>query len=112
MAKENQLKTTEEVAQEEKARAIELGLPDPYFDFREYFVVGDTVYYAYINDYLGEKEVIKMKIRTIYARTIIGYEDNAGCHVVGYKHRDRLFKDQSEAKSYIKDIKVTAKYGR
>lgn len=103
-------KTVEQVAAEEKQRALDMNFPDPDFDFREYYTKGDIVYYAYINDMIGEKEVIKLKLRTIYARTMIGFEE-LGCHTIGVNTRDRIFANKSEAEAFLKTVNVVAKYG-
>lgn len=103
--------TTDKIAEKEKQNAIDKNFPDPYFDFREYYSKGQEIYYAYINDFIGEKENIKLKIRTVYARTLIGYEENACCHMIGYKNKEQIFQTKSEAEAFLKTIKVTPKYG-
>lgn len=84
---------------------------DPDFNFAEYYAKGENIYYVSVNDWIGTKELVELKIRTIYPRTIIGYEDNAGCHVIGYNNKDRIFRDKGEAQQYVKTIKVEALYG-
>lgn len=98
------------IAEAEKKKALDMDYPDPYFDFRDYYSKGQEIYFAYVNEYIGEKEILKIKIRTIYARTMVGYEENACCHMIGYNTRDQLFNNKSEAENFLKTIKVKAKY--
>lgn len=103
--------TTDQIAEREKVKALKHNLPDPDFDFRDFYIKGDILFYAYINELMGEKEVIKIKVRTVYARTLVGYEENAGCHMIGINTRDRIFKNESEADAFLKTVKVKALYG-
>lgn len=96
---------------QEIQNALDKNLPDPYFDFREYYTKGTEIYYVYINEFVGEKKIIKIKIRTIYARTLIGFEEDACCHTIGYKSRDQIFLSKSEAEAFYKTVKIQNRYG-
>lgn len=98
------------IAEEEKQEALLKKYPDPYFDFREYYTKGEEIFYVYINEFIGEKKIVKIKIRTIYARTIVGFEENACCHMIDYSTREQIFHSKSEAEAFFKTIKVVAKY--
>ena len=74
---------------------------DPYFDFREYYVKGDTLYYLNINELVGIKEIVKVTVRTIYPRAIIGQGKNAQCYVIGYRDKDMIFRNKEDAQYYI-----------
>ena len=99
------------IAEKEKEHAIKNNLIDPYFDFRDEYFKGDNIYYVYINEFTGTKAIIPLKIRTVYARTMIGYEENACCHLIGIDSKDNLFRNKSEAESFYKNIIIAAKYG-
>ena len=103
--------TTDKTAEAEKSRALKFNYPNPDFDFREYYTKGQEVYYVYVNELMGEKQILKIKIRTVYARTLVGYEENAGCHMINYNTRDQIFQNRSEAEAFFKTIKIKAKYG-
>ena len=104
-------KTTEEVAEEEIKRAHEKGWDEPDFDFRELYRSGDTIYYVYLNHLTGDKELLKLTVRTVYARSLIAWEEKGCARIIGYPSRDWIFLDGREAESYYKTAKVVAKYG-
>lgn len=104
-------KTTEEVAEEEIKRAHEKGWPDPDFDFRELYHSGDTIYYVYLNHLTGDKSLFKLTVRTVYARSLIAWEEKGCAQLIGYPNRDWIFLDGREAESYYRTAKVVAKYG-
>lgn len=105
------INSTEKKAEAEKRKALKLNYPDPDFDFREYYTKGQEIYFIYVNELIGEKQLIKLTIRTIYARTLVGYEENACCHMIDYNTREQIFLTKSEAEVFLKSIKVIAKYG-
>lgn len=98
------------IAEKEKQKALEQNLPDPYFDFRDYYTKGEIIFYVYINELIGTKQIIKIKVRSIYARTLVGYEENACCHMIGYNTREQIFHSKSEAEAFSKAIQIVAKY--
>lgn len=100
-----------DIIAEKKQKALEKNFPDSFFDFREYYTIGEKIFYVYINELIGEKQIIKLNIRTIYARTLVGYEENACCYMIDYNTREQIFHSKSEAEVFLKTIKVVAKYG-
>lgn len=78
---------------------------DPYFNFGEYYVRGDTLHYVYNNELMNSKELIQITVRTIYPRTIICADDEGRCYAIGYSEKDRIFRDKTEAKRYFHDCK-------
>ena len=105
-------KTTEEVCEEEMRRAAEKGLPDPDWDFRTMYKRGDKIYYVWINHLTGDKELLELTVRTVYARSMIAHEDKGNSHMIGYTTRDMIFFDRYEAEGYYKSVKVVAEYGQ
>ena len=103
-------KTHEEFCEHELKKAHDKNLPEPDFDFRNHYEKGDVIFYVRIFEALGEKEVKKLTIRTIYPRLMIGCEAKGCCYVVGYNERDKIFSNPYDADTYCDSIKVTAKY--
>lgn len=103
--------TTEEVCEEEMRRAAEAGLPDPDWDFRTMYKRGDKIYYVWLNHLTGDKELLDLTVRTVYARSLIAHEDKGNSHMIGYPTRDLIFFDRYEAEGYYKSAKVEAEYG-
>lgn len=66
------------------------------FDFREYYVKGDTLYY--INEF---SKIIELKVRTIYSNAIISQEKDAQCYIIGYCDKDRIFRSKEDAQNYL-----------
>jgi hypothetical protein len=101
----------EEFCQWELEKAKLKDVPDPEFDFRNFYEKGQTVYFVNIMESLGDKEVKKLYLRTIYPRMMVGSEEKAACQCIGYNDRDKVFLTPRDADIYAKSITVTSKYG-
>lgn len=101
----------DEFCQWELEKAKLKGLPEPEFDFRNHYEKGQIAYYVRVMPSLGEKEVVKVTLRTIYPRLMVGSEEKGCCHCIGYNDRDKVFLTPRDADIYYKSIKVTSKYG-
>lgn len=99
------------VAEQEKEDARAKGLDDPDFDFRQIYTPGQKVYYVYVNDFDGTKEVQDLIVRTVYARSIIAFMEHGMCYCLGYPQRDLIYLRKDHAEEACKQIKVVAKYG-
>ena len=104
-------RTTEEVAEDEIRKAKEKGLEEPDFDFRKLYRSGDIIYYVWINYLTGVKELLKLTVRTIYARSLIAWEEKGNAHMISYPTREWIFMDRREAQKAYKDVEVEAMYG-
>lgn len=102
--------THEEVCENEMKQALEKGLPDPDFDFRNFYEPGHKAYYVRVSEILGEKEVVPVTLRTIYARTMIGSEEKGLCHCIGYNQKDCVFETPRDANAYCDSLVLNAKY--
>lgn len=100
----------DEFCQWELEKAKLKGVPEPEFDFRNYYEKGQIVYFVRIMEALGEKEVKKLTLRTIYPRMMVGSEEKACCQCIGYNDRDQIFLTPRDADAYYKSIKLTSKY--
>lgn len=101
----------DEFCQWELEKAKLKGLPEPEFDFRNHYEKGQIAYFVRVMPTLGEKEVVKVILRTIYPRLMVGSEEKGCCHCIGYNDRDKVFLTPRDADIYYKSIKVTSKYG-
>lgn len=75
---------------------------DPYFNFRECYVKGDTLYYTYINELMNKREILKLNIRTIYPKVLIAQDENGQCYTISSEDKDRIFSSKEEAQIYLK----------
>lgn len=100
----------DEFCQWELEKAKLKGVPEPEFDFRNYYEKGQIVYFVRIMEALGEKEIKKLLLRTIYPRMMVGSEEKACCQCIGYNDRDQIFLTPRDADVYYKSIKLTSKY--
>lgn len=103
------MKTYEQICEEDLAKAQAKGLPDPDFDFRNYYVQGTNKWYVRVLPTLGEKSIHEVFLRTIYPRMIVGSEQKSGCHCIGYKERDCLFGSYLDAKRFFDSIDMESK---
>ena len=102
--------TYEETCENEIQRAHEKGLPDPDFDFRNFYEKGHKAWYVHVSEVLGEKEVVPVTLRTIYARTIVASEEKGLCHCIGYAERDHIFENSRDATLFCDSLVLNAKY--
>ena len=100
----------DEFCQWELEKAKLKGLPDPDFDFRDYYEKGQTIFFVRVLEALGEKETKKLYLRTIYPRMLIGSEEKGCCQCIGYSERDRVFFNPKDASDYSKTINLTSKF--
>lgn len=103
--------THEEFCELELKKAKEKGVEQPDFDFRNFYEKGEVAFYVHYLPLVGEIEVVKVTLRTIYPRMMVGTEEKAGCHCIGYAQRDMVFKDSRMANDYAKTLDVSYKYG-
>ena len=102
--------THEEVCEQEIKKAHERGWPDPDFDFRNFYEKGHKAWYVHISEVLGEKEVVAVTLRTIYARSMIASEEKGLCHCIGYKEKDYVFENPRDANDFCSKLVLNAKY--
>jgi hypothetical protein len=102
--------TYEQTCEYDLQKAVEKGLENPDFDFRNYYEKGQTVWFVRILEALGVKRIHKLYLRTIYPRLIVGSEDKAYCQCIGYNERDAIFLTSRDAQAYFDSIEITPKY--
>jgi len=101
--------TFEEFCEREFQKAKEKGLPEPDFDFRNFYERGQTIFFVHVLAAYGTKEIINLKVRTVYPRMIVG-TTKAGCYCISYNERDQVFFKHYEAEAYAATLNLTPKY--
>lgn len=79
-------------------------------DFRKLYVPRQKIYYLYVNNFDGTKEVQSLTIRTIYTNSIIAFEKDGMSRCIGSKDADMIFDTKQEAENAAKKIKVEGQY--
>lgn len=101
--------TYEQACERDLQNAVEKGLENPDFDFRNFYEKGQTVWFVQVFKTLGTKEMRKLYLRTIYPRLMVGSEEKAYCQCIGYDERNMIFLTQREAQSYYDSIEAESK---
>ena len=96
----------EEFCQWEIEKAHYLSKENPDFDYRRFYQDGDFVYLVRHYPKLQIKELIYMRLRTIYARSMVGTVEKQYCQCVEYCDRDNVFYGKQEALDYFNSIKA------
>lgn len=97
--------TYEEVCEKDLKEAKEQGKEDPDFDFRNLYEKGDEVYYVMVTDnFIKRKEMVRLKLRTVYPRMMVGVEESFGCHCIGFKQKDMVFINVVDANTYYDSL--------
>ena len=104
-------KDFEEFCEWEIQKAHYYNKPEPDFDFRNFYEKGQVVYYVRVFEKLGEKEIQKLTLRTVYPRMLIGCLEKGYCQCIGINSRDMVFETHKEALDCYRNIKVISKYG-
>lgn len=99
-------KTYEEVCENDLNLAKEKQLPEPDFDYRNFYEKGDIIYYVQYHSTLNEKTIHKLYIRTIYPRMIVGTAEKGYCHCINYNERNNLFKSLIDANNFSNSIEL------
>lgn len=82
------------------------GKAEPDFDFRRFYQQGDSVYLVRHYPSLKIKELIFMRLRTIYARSMVGVVEKQYCQCVGLTDKDNIFYGRQEALDYFNSIQA------
>lgn len=105
----NSMKTMEQICEEQLEKAKRENYPQPDFDYRNDYFKGQSVYYIKVNELCGKKEIIELKISSVYPRLIIGYEDRGMSHCIGFDESDMIFFTLSECEQVFKNLIVENK---
>lgn len=80
----------------------------PGFDFNNYYKKGQKIYYVRVCERLGIKELMELKIRTIYPKMIVACEDKKATQCIGPDTQDMIYTDRYSAVEAYNNIKITA----
>ena len=105
----NSMKTMEQICEEQLEKAKRENYPQPDFDYRNDYFKGQSIYYIKVNELCGKKEIIELKISSVYPRLIIGYEDRGMSHCIGFDESDMIFFTLSECEQVFKNLVVENK---
>lgn len=76
-------------------------------EFTKHLFKGQKIFYVFVNDYTGTKELMELKIRTHLGNVIICSEEDAPSSVcIGVEDEDMIFLSQEEAKKKYKETIV------
>lgn len=88
----------EEFCNWELQKAHLKNLENPDFDFRDYYERGQTIYFiSLLNGSIKTKEMMCLKVRTVYPRLIVALEEKSCCQCIGYESRNYIFTTAAEA---------------
>lgn len=94
--------THDEFCEKEIREAHEQNKPQPDFDFRQSFTKGDRVWFVRIyNGHLKAKTIIKLRLRTIYPRMMVGTEEKGMCQCIDYREVDQIFWNERDARTFM-----------
>ncbi len=78
----------------------------PGFDFNDYYEKGQKIFYIRLIEKLGIKELLELKIRTIYPKMIIACEEKSCTQCIGPYAKDLIFTDRQTAVEVYDSIDV------
>lgn len=102
--------TSDDIANRQIINAKRKNLPDPEFDFRLSYSPKDVIYFVAAYPY-RPLSAIQLTIRTIYARSMVGVDQDGQCIAIGYSDKDNVFSDYEQAKEYCNIQKSIIKQG-
>ena len=80
----------------------------PGFDYNNSYEIGQKIYFIRVHEKLGIKELMELKIRTIYPKTIIACEEKGRTQCIGPESQDMIFRDRYSAVEEYDRIVVKA----
>ena len=81
----------ENTSQEEKIEKY------PGFDFSKTYTKGQVIYYVNVNKIIGEKELMDLKIRTVYPKMLVCCTEKSYTQCIGPDSADFIFLSRYEA---------------
>lgn len=78
----------------------------PGFNFHDNYQVGQKIYYVKAQPELGVKELLELKIRSIYPKTIVACKENKCTQCIGPDTHDMIFTDERSAMKAYNNVKV------
>lgn len=81
----------------------------PGFDFSQKYTKGQTIFYVKVNEIIGEKELMELKIRTIYPKMMVCCTEKSYAQCIGPDSADFIFLSRYEAVDCYNNTAVQAK---
>ena len=78
----------------------------PGFDFNDYYEKGQIIFYVKVHEKLGIKDLLELKIRTIYPKMMVAVEDKKCTHCIGPDTKDMIFVDRKTASEAYNEIDI------
>lgn len=78
----------------------------PGFDFNNYYTKGQVIYYVKINNMTGDKELLELKIRSIYPKFMVACTEKAFAQCLGPDVYDYIFTDRYTAVECYNNTKI------
>lgn len=69
----------------------------PGFNFNDYYEKGQKIFYIRIHEKLGVKELLELKLRTIYPKMLVGVIEKSHAVCIGPETKDRIFMKRNDA---------------
>lgn len=99
--------TPEEFCAQELQKAKEKQLENPDFDFRDFYNVGDQIWFVRIGRHKWYGKSMKyLKIRTIYPRMMVGLLERGEACCIEYSERDQIFSNSTDAKAFFESLNM------
>lgn len=77
---------------------------EPDFDYRMFYERGDNIYLVRYYNESNLKEIMNLKVRTVYPRSMVCVFKEQWCQCVGFSDRDNIFYNRQEAEAYFNSI--------
>lgn len=81
-------------------------IKDPDFNFGDEYAIGQTVFLVKCFPTLSKYEVLRLKLRSIYNRLMVGTVESGYCECIGYDMKDSVFMNELAANEYLAELKV------
>ena len=78
----------------------------PGFDFNDYYVVGQKIFYIRVLEKIGVKDLLELKIRTVYPDMIVACEKKGFARCIGPETQDMIFLDRHSAEKAFDNIAI------
>lgn len=79
-------------------------------DFTKDYTIGMRIYYIFVNELTGTKELYELIISAVHPDMLIGWEPKGCAHMIGPEDADNIFEERNVAEAFFKQIDVKAMY--
>lgn len=79
-------------------------------EFSEEYAVGMKIYYIFVNELTGTKELYELTITKVYPNMLIAWESKGCAHMISPNDEDNIFTNFNTAQAFFKQTTVSAMY--